>query len=70
MSMTTVLSACKKSVTSVRDLTETSRVDGQMNSRLMGRPNIGVHIFIYLINEAVWMIFINSMTTDLLSYND
>lgn len=42
-----------ETVTSVCDLTETSRVDGQMNSRLMGGPNIGVHIFIYLINGAV-----------------
>lgn len=32
-----------------------SRIDGQMTIRLMGRQNIGVHIFIYLISGAVWM---------------
>ena len=42
-----------ETVTVVCELTETSRISGQMNSRLMGRPNIGVHIFIYLISGAV-----------------
>jgi hypothetical protein len=35
-----------------RELTETSRIDGQMNSRLMRRLNIGVHIFMYVMNGA------------------
>jgi hypothetical protein len=57
-------------VTSLCDLTETSMVDSQMNSRLMIRPYIAVQIFIYLISGAVWIIFISSTTTNLLSYNN